>query len=96
MNGGEMFRFTEGISLAVECETQDEIDRYWAALTAGGGEPGPCGWLKDKFGMSWQVMPKNIGELVGSEPVRAKRVMDAVMAMGKLDIATLKRAADGR
>jgi len=96
LNGGEPFRFTDGISLAVECETQDEIDRYWSALTAGGGEPGPCGWLKDKFGVSWQVMPKQIAELVSRDPVRAKRVMDAVMKMGKLDLATLQRAAQGR
>ena len=95
LNGGDPFRFTNAISLAVQCETQDEIDRYWSALSAGGGEPGVCGWLTDKFGVSWQVMPKQIAELISHDPARAKRVMDAVMTMAKLDLATLQRAAQG-
>jgi len=94
MNGGDHFRFTDAFSLAVECETQAEIDRYWDALVAGGGEHGPCGWLKDRFGVSWQVIPKNIAALIGSG-ARAKRVMEAVMQSTKLDIATLERAARG-
>ena len=94
MNGGDHFQFTDAFSLAVECETQAEVDRYWDALVAGGGEHGPCGWLKDRFGVWWQVMPKNIGQLIGTG-ARAKRVMEAVMQSTKLDIATLERAARG-
>lgn len=94
MNGGEHFKFTDAFSLAVECESQEEIDRYWAALVAGGGEHGPCGWLKDRFGLSWQVMPKNIASIIGTG-ARAKRVMEAVMQSGKLEIAVLERAARG-
>ncbi|HUJ61159.1 MAG TPA: VOC family protein [Kofleriaceae bacterium] len=97
LNGGPHFQFTDGVSLVVQCDSQAEIDHYWSALTAGGGEPGPCGWLKDRFGVSWQVNPKNIAELIGKDdPARAKRVMEAVMKMGKLDLATMERAAAGR
>jgi predicted 3-demethylubiquinone-9 3-methyltransferase (glyoxalase superfamily) len=95
LNGGDPFQFTTGVSLVVQCENQDEIDRYWAALIADGGEPGPCGWLKDKFGLSWQVNPRNIGDLIGkSDPARAKRVMERMMTMGKIDMPALQRAAD--
>jgi predicted 3-demethylubiquinone-9 3-methyltransferase (glyoxalase superfamily) len=94
MNGGDHFRFTDAFSLAVECDSQAEIDRYWDALVAGGGEHGPCGWLKDRFGLSWQVMPKNIAELIGSG-ARAKRVMEVVLKSDKLDIAAMERAAQG-
>jgi predicted 3-demethylubiquinone-9 3-methyltransferase (glyoxalase superfamily) len=97
LNGGEHFKFTDGISLVVQCDTQAEIDTYWDKLIAGGGEPGPCGWLKDKFGVSWQVNPKNIGEIVGtSDPARAKRVMETMMTMQKIDVGALERAAAGR
>jgi predicted 3-demethylubiquinone-9 3-methyltransferase (glyoxalase superfamily) len=87
LNGGPHFQFTEAVSFVVKCEDQAEIDFYWDALTAGGGEV-QCGWLKDKFGLSWQVVPKNIGELIGTPAA-----MQAMMTMKKLDIATLKRAA---
>jgi predicted 3-demethylubiquinone-9 3-methyltransferase (glyoxalase superfamily) len=96
LNGGDHFSFTEGFSIVVSCETQDEIDRYWDALASGGGEPGVCGWLKDRFGVSWQVTPKNMGELVGTnDGARAKRVSDAMMKMKKIDLATLEKAARG-
>jgi predicted 3-demethylubiquinone-9 3-methyltransferase (glyoxalase superfamily) len=96
LNGGAHFKFTDGISLTVSCDSQEEIDHYWAKLTEGGGEPGPCGWLKDRFGVSWQVNPSNIGELFGTgDPARAKRVMEAVMKMGKIDLAAMVRAAAG-
>jgi predicted 3-demethylubiquinone-9 3-methyltransferase (glyoxalase superfamily) len=97
LNGGEPFQFTDGVSLVVQCDSQAEIDRYWNALTADGGKPGVCGWLKDKFGLSWQVMPRNIAELIGkSDPARAKRVMEAVMTMRKLDLGAMQRAAEAR
>ena len=96
LNGGPQFKFTEAISFSIECETQEEVDRYWAKLTAG-GEEGPCGWLKDKYGLSWQVNPRVLGELL-SDPdhKKAKRVMEAMLKMKKIDIATLKRAAESR
>ena len=94
MNGGDHFKLTDAFSLSVECESQAEIDTYWAALVAGGGEHGPCGWLKDKFGLSWQVVPKNMIDIIGAG-AQAKRVMEAVMSMGKLDVAALQRAAKG-
>ena len=96
LNGGEHFKFTDAISLVVQCDSQDEIDRYWNALTSGGGEPGVCGWCKDKFGVSWQINPRDIGAIVGQkDPVRAKRVFDAMMKMKKIDVATLRAAAAG-
>jgi predicted 3-demethylubiquinone-9 3-methyltransferase (glyoxalase superfamily) len=91
LNGGPMFRFSEAISLVVRCDTQDEIDRFWEKLSAG-GEKSCCGWLKDKFGLSWQVVPSMLDELM-QDPARANRVMAAVMGMKKLDIATMKQAA---
>ena len=94
MNGGDHFKLTDAVSLTVQCDTQEEIDRYWSKLTADGGEPGPCGWCKDKFGLSWQIQPRAMSQWV-SEPVRAKRVFEAFMKMSKLDLATLERAAAG-
>jgi prepilin-type processing-associated H-X9-DG protein len=95
MNGGPGFPFTQAVSLVVSCETQAEIDEYWEKLTAYGGKPVQCGWLTDRFGLSWQVVPANIFDLI-SNPATSGRVMQAVMQMVKLDIATLKAAAEGR
>ncbi len=96
LNGGPLFKFTEAISLMVTCDSQEEIDRYWEKLSAG-GQPGQCGWLKDKFGLSWQVTPAILGSLLG-DPDRAKadRVMTAMLPMKKLDIAALQRAHAGK
>ncbi len=92
LNGGPMFKFTEAISLFVSCETQEEVDTLWQKLTAG-GEESRCGWLKDKFGLSWQIIPKALGELMGDpDPVKAQRVMQAMLQMNKIDIQTLKAA----
>jgi predicted 3-demethylubiquinone-9 3-methyltransferase (glyoxalase superfamily) len=94
LNGGPHFKFTEAISLSVDCETQDEIDHFWEKLTEG-GQPVQCGWLKDKFGLSWQIVPSIMGELMSSSP-NSKRVVEAMMQMVKLDIQKLKDARDGR
>jgi predicted 3-demethylubiquinone-9 3-methyltransferase (glyoxalase superfamily) len=95
INGGPDFKFSEAVSFQIECETQEEVDRYWDVLSEG-GEEGPCGWLKDRFGLSWQVTPKGIDELFGdSDPERARRAMDAMLKMRKLDVEELRRAADG-
>ncbi len=91
LNGGPQFKFTEAVSMVVQCENQEEIDYYWEKLLEG-GKPSQCGWLKDKFGLSWQVVPKKIGELMGN-PKTAARVMAEVMKMVKLDIATMEKAA---
>src|SRR5919106_1585656 len=94
LNGGPEFNFNEAISFVIECEDQAEVDRLWDALTANGGEPGPCGWLKDRFGVSWQVVPRQLNELVEDpDPERARRAMEAMLKMGKLDVAELQRAA---
>jgi len=93
LNGGPQFKFSEAISFVVNCRTQKEIDEMWAKLTAGGGQPGPCGWLKDKYGLSWQVVPTVLNELM-KDPKKSEPVMAAVMKMGKLDIETLERAAE--
>jgi len=94
LNGGPQFPFTEAISLFVRAETQPEIDALWAALTDG-GEPGRCGWLKDRFGLSWQIVPPVLFELLADpDPARAGRVMAAMLGMGKLDIAALRAAGD--
>jgi predicted 3-demethylubiquinone-9 3-methyltransferase (glyoxalase superfamily) len=95
IQGGPQFKFSEAISLQIECETQDEIDRYWEVLTADGGEEGPCGWLKDKYGLSWQVTPKGMDAMFSGDPERADRAMKAVLEMRKLDIAAINAAADG-
>jgi len=91
LNGGPMFKFNEAVSLVVTCETQEEIDYYWEKLTADGGRESMCGWLKDKFGFSWQIVPTIIGKLM-SDPEKSKRVMQAIMGMKKLDIAMLEQA----
>ena len=94
LNGGPDFTFNEAISFEVECEDQAEVDRYWDALTDG-GEPGPCGWLKDRFGVSWQIVPKRLTELLADEDREmAQRVMAAMMQMGKIEVAKLERAAE--
>jgi predicted 3-demethylubiquinone-9 3-methyltransferase (glyoxalase superfamily) len=92
LNGGPHFTFADGFSLFVNCETQEEVDELWEKLSAG-GEKGPCGWLTDKFGVSWQVIPSALGELLGDpDPVKAKRVMEAMLQMSKIDIAALRQA----
>ncbi|HEX8649133.1 MAG TPA: VOC family protein [Thermoleophilaceae bacterium] len=96
INGGPLFKFNEAVSFMISCEDQDEIDYYWEKLIAGGGEEGPCGWLKDRFGLSWQVTPKGMDELFGHpDPDRANRAMKAMLKMKKLDVEELRRAADG-
>ena len=97
MNAGPAFTFNESFSWFVGCETQAEIDEYWAKLTADGGEPGRCGWLKDKFGMSWQIVPNSFGRLMsgGGDPARAQRVMNVFFQMNKFDIGQLQAAYDG-
>jgi len=95
LNGGPMFKFTEAISLVVHCETQAEVDHYWERLSAGGTTQ-QCGWLKDKFGLSWQIVPDALIELMqGQDPERSKRVMQAMLQMTKIDIATLRAAHAG-
>jgi predicted 3-demethylubiquinone-9 3-methyltransferase (glyoxalase superfamily) len=96
LNGGPIFTFTEAISLVITVDTQEEIDRYWDALTADGGEPGQCGWLKDRFGLSWQLVPTGLEELANDpDPSRYERAMQAVLQMTKLDLAAIQAAADG-
>ena len=96
LNGGPQFPFTEAISLVVSCPTQEEIDRLWDTLTRDGGRPGACGWIKDKYGLSWQITPPVLIEMISDpDPVKSQRAMRAMMRMGKLDIATLKRAYEG-
>jgi len=95
LNGGPQFTFSEAISFQILCADQDEVDHYWQRLTDG-GEEGPCGWLKDRFGVSWQVVPTELTELIqDDDPERAQRVMQALFSMGKIDIAELRRAAEG-
>ena len=95
LNGGPQFHFSEAISFVLECEDQAEVDRLWAALAADGGEPGPCGWIRDRFGLSWQVVPRRLDELVNDpDPDRARRAMEAMLKMGKIEVAELERAAD--
>ena len=96
LNGGPQFKFTEAISLMVNCESQQEIDELWRKLTAG-GEESQCGWLKDKFGLSWQIVPTELGKLMSAkDPAKANRVMQALLQMKKLDIAKLQQAAEGK
>ena len=95
LNGGPQFSFTPAISLFVSCETQEEVDRLWAALVDGGEEQ-PCGWLKDRYGVSWQIIPNALGELLGDpDPVKSQRVMQAMLQMKKIDVAGLKQAHAG-
>src|SRR6266581_4436293 len=96
LNGGPQFKFTEAISFVVNCETQEEVDYYWEKLSAGGKEV-QCGWLKDKFGLSWQIVPTVLGELLSDkDAAKAQRVMQAMLKMVKLDIKKLKQAAKGK
>jgi len=93
LNGGPMYNFTEAISFVIDCETQEEVDHYWDRLSEG-GEQQPCGWLKDKYGLSWQVVPGILLELLTDpDPEKAQRVTTAMLKMGKIDIAALKQAA---
>ncbi|MEA2356907.1 MAG: hypothetical protein QOI62_167 [Solirubrobacteraceae bacterium] len=95
INGGPQFTFDEAVSFQITCETQDDLDHYWDRLSEGGKE-GPCGWLKDRYGLSWQVVPTGMEELfTDPDPQRAKRAMEAMLGMSKLDIAALRNAADG-
>lgn len=97
LNGGPQFRFNEAVSFSVDCDSQEEVDAYWDKLTADGGEPGPCGWLKDKYGLSWQINPRILGQLLSDpDPAKAKRVMEAMLQMSKIEIPVLQRAAAGR
>lgn len=96
LNGGPQFKFNEAISLVVNCESQAEVDRLWEELTADGGEESMCGWLKDKYGLSWQIVPTALGKLASdSDPVKAQRVIQAMLQMRKLDIAELQKAYEG-
>jgi len=95
LNAGPQFKFNEAVSFFVNCEDQAEVDYYWEKLTADGGEESMCGWLKDKYGLSWQIIPKALGELMGDpDPVKAQRVMQAMLQMQKIDVAELQRAYD--
>jgi predicted 3-demethylubiquinone-9 3-methyltransferase (glyoxalase superfamily) len=97
LNGGPEFQFTEAISLYVDCRDQQEVDELWAKLTADGGQESQCGWLKDKYGLSWQIIPRALGELLSdTDPVKSQRVMKAMLAMNKIDIAALQRAHEGK
>ncbi|WPF81805.1 VOC family protein [Sanguibacter sp. 4.1] len=96
LNGGQDIPFSDATSLVVQAETQDEVDRLWEALTADGGAPGRCGWLKDKFGFSWQIVPERLGEVMQqADPAAATRVMEALMAMDKISLPDLEAAARG-
>ncbi|MGO9427698.1 VOC family protein [Rhodoblastus sp.] len=96
LNGGPQFQFTEAISMSVSCADQAEVDRLWSALTADGGKPAQCGWLKDRYGLSWQIVPEALPRLMASgNPEQAARVCKAMMQMVKLDVAELERAASG-
>lgn len=96
LNGGPQFKFSEAISFQIMCESQEEVDHYWTKLTAGGGQEGPCGWLKDRFGLSWQVVPTALLEMLkGSDAPAAQRVTKAFMQMKKFDIEALKKAHAG-
>ena len=94
-NAGPEFKFNEAISMFVNCQTQEEVDDLWNKLTADGGEESRCGWLKDKYGLSWQIVPSALGELMGDpDPAKSQRVMQAMLKMNKIIIADLKRAYD--
>jgi predicted 3-demethylubiquinone-9 3-methyltransferase (glyoxalase superfamily) len=97
LNGGPQFRHSEALSLSVSCRDAKEVDHYWNALTANGGAEGPCGWLKDRFGVSWQIVPEGLGALLADpDPGRAGRAMQAMLKMKKLDLAAMQAAADGK
>jgi predicted 3-demethylubiquinone-9 3-methyltransferase (glyoxalase superfamily) len=93
LNGGPMFSFTEAFSIVVLCQDQSEVDKYWDALTSNGGSPGRCGWLKDKFGFSWQIIPKQLGECLGNpDPEKSAAAMKAMMGMSKFNVSELEAA----
>lgn len=93
MNGGPQFSFSKGVSISVLCNTQDEVDRYWDALTSGGGQEVACGWLTDKFGVSWQITPRRLMEMISdSNPEKVKKAMASMITMTKIDLAALERA----
>jgi len=97
LNGGPHFKFTEAISLFVHCETQEEVDDLWKKLTAGGGAPSQCGWLKDKFGLSWQIIPSVLLEMLADKDAdKSKRVMEAMLKMSKIDVKKLRQAYEQR
>ena len=96
LNGGPQYHFTEAVSLSVDCGSQEEVDELWGRLTDGGGEPGPCGWLKDRFGLSWQIVPRRLPELLADpDQAAAQRVMTAMLGMGKIQIKELEAAYAG-
>jgi predicted 3-demethylubiquinone-9 3-methyltransferase (glyoxalase superfamily) len=96
LNGGPTFRFNQGISISVQCEDQQEVDRIWEALLQGGGQPVACGWLTDRFGVSWQVNPRRLMELIAHpDPAKAARAMRAMMQMVKIEIEPIERAVEG-
>ena len=95
LNAGPQFKFNEAISFLVDCKTQAEVDELWEKLTADGGEESMCGWLKDKYGLSWQIIPTALGEMLG-DPEKAGRVMQAMLKMNKIDIQELQQAYDGQ
>lgn len=96
LNGGPLFKFTEAVSFMISCDSQEEVDRFWSKLTADGGQESQCGWLKDRFGLSWQVVPRVLFELIGDKDrAKAGRATEAMLKMKKLDIAELKRAHAG-
>ena len=96
LNGGPQFKFTEAASLFVDCESQEEVDRFWKSLTADGGEESMCGWLKDKYGLSWQIIPRRLMELMGDkDQAKAQRVMQAMLKMRKIEVSKLEEAARG-
>jgi predicted 3-demethylubiquinone-9 3-methyltransferase (glyoxalase superfamily) len=93
INGGPEFPFTEAVSFVIDCEDQAEVDRLWEGLTASGGSPGQCGWLKDRFGLSWQIVPREMGALLGDpDPDKARRAMEAMLRMTKIDLVEMRRA----
>ena len=97
INGGPQFPFSEAVSFQIDCDDQAEVDRYWEALVEGGGEHGQCGWLKDRFGLSWQVVPREMGAyLGGADQAGAARAMEAMLRMQKLDVSKLREAYEGR
>src|SRR5262249_48593509 len=96
LNGGPLYKFTEAISLYVNCQSQEEVDELWQKLSAG-GEPGPCGWLKDKYGLSWQIIPTALTDMLQDpDPEKSTRAMQAMLKMGKIDLAALRRAYEGQ
>jgi predicted 3-demethylubiquinone-9 3-methyltransferase (glyoxalase superfamily) len=96
INGGPQFTFSEAVSFQINCADQEQVDYYWERLTEDGGQEGPCGWVKDKFGLSWQVIPSGLNETLGDpDSARAERAMRAMLAMHKIDIAAIRAAADG-